>query len=81
MSVSEAEQPDAAVTAVAAPIPPDDAVAAPIQPPVAVVNLDHREGEEDNQSHHSDSEREGNAKESLLTPDEQVICKGTRNTS
>ena len=75
LSVSEAEQPDAAVAAVAAvaaPIPPDDAVATPIQPPVAVLHLDHREGEEDNQSHHSDSEREGNAEESLLTPDEQV---------
>ena len=57
LSVSEAEQPDAAVPAVAAPIPPDDAVAAPIQPPVAIVNLDH---EEDNQ-------REGNAEDSLLS--------------
>ena len=72
LSVSEAEQPDAAVAAIAAPIAPDDAVAAPIQPPVAVLHLDHREGEEDDQSHHSDSEREGNAEESLLTPDEQV---------
>ncbi|MCG8623128.1 MAG: hypothetical protein MJE68_14180, partial [Proteobacteria bacterium] len=49
-----------------------DAVPAPIEPPSAAGLLDNSDGEEDNQSHLSDSEREGNAEESLLTPDAQV---------
>ena len=64
--VSEADHPEAAVPVQA------DAVPAPTLPPVAAAYLDHSEGEEDNQSHLSGSERAGNAEESLLTPDEQV---------
>ena len=44
--------------------------AAPVPP--AEPELPYAETDEDNQSHFSDSEQEGNAEESLLTPDEQV---------
>ena len=77
--LTEPEQPEAAVLLVseadhpAAAVPVQaDAVPAPTLPPVAVAYLDHSVGEEDNKSHLSGSEREGNAEESLLTPDEQV---------
>ena len=77
--LTEPEQPEAAVLLVSeadhseAAVPVQaDAVPAPTLPPVAAASLDHSEGEEDNQSHLSGSEREGNAEESLLTPDEQV---------
>ena len=51
--------------------------AAPVAPVPAAVTVpvppaEPDETDEDNQSHFSDSEREGNAEESLLTPDEQV---------
>ena len=45
-------------------------VAVPVPP--AEPEVPYAETDEDNQSHFSDSEREGNAEESLLTPDEQV---------
>ena len=74
--LTEPEQPEAAVLLVSeadhseAAVPVEaDAVPAPTLPPVAAAYLDHSEGEEDNQSHLSGSEREGNAEESLLTPD------------
>ena len=49
------------------------AAVAPVAPvPAAEPEVPCAETDEDNQSHFSDSEREGNAEESLLTPDEQV---------
>ena len=62
-----ANNPIAAVAPVA-PVPA--AVAVPVPP--AEPEVPYAETDEDNQSHFSDSEREGNAEESLLTPDEQV---------
>ena len=57
--------------AAAAPVAPvPAAVAVPVPP--AEPEVPYAETDEDNQSHFSDSEREGNAEESLLTPDEQV---------
>ena len=53
-----------------APAAPFPAAAAPVPP--AEPEMPYAETDEDNQSHFSDSEREGNAEESLLTPDEQV---------
>ena len=49
------------------------AAVAPVAPvPPAEPEVPYAETDEDHQSHFSDSEREGNAEESLLTPDEQV---------
>ena len=66
-SQTTANNPIAAVAPVA-PVPA--AVAVPVPP--AEPEVPYAETDEDNQSHFSDSEREGNAEESLLTPDEQV---------
>ena len=66
-SQTTANNPIAAVAPVA-PVPA--AVAVPV--PAAEPEVPYAETDEDNQSHFSDSEREGNAEESLLTPDEQV---------
>ena len=73
---TEPAQPEAVVRA---PVPqpdavsiPVDAVPAPIALPAAARQVTDREGEEDNQGHLSGSEREDNAEESLLTPDEKV---------
>ena len=66
-SQTTANDPIAAVAPVA-PVPA--AVAVPVPP--AEPEVPYAETDEDNQSHFSDSEREGNAEESLLTPDEQV---------
>ena len=64
-SQTTANNPNAAVAPVA-PVPA--AVAVPVPP--AEPEVPYAETDEDNQSHFSDSEREGNAEESLLTPDE-----------
>ena len=66
-SQTTANNPIAAVAPVA-PVPA--AVAVPVPP--AEPEVPYAETDDDNQSHFSDSEREGNAEESLLTPDEQV---------
>ena len=69
MLETEPAQPEA----VRAPVPiPVGVVPAPIALPAAAGQVTDREGEEDNQGHLSGSEREGNAEESLLTPDEHV---------
>ena len=65
-SQTTANNPIAAV----APALPVPAAAAPVPP--AEPEQPYPDIEDDNQSHLNDSEREGNAEESLLTPDEQV---------
>ena len=79
--LEEPEQPEAAVLLVSeadhseAAVPVQaDAVPAPTLQPVAAAYLDHSEGEKDNQSHLSGSEREGNAEESLLMSKSPVWC-------
>ena len=64
-SQTTANNPIAAVAPVA-PVPA--AVAVPVPP--AEPEVPYAETDEDNQSHFSDSEHEGNAEESLLTLDE-----------